>query len=236
MLHCVRYIDILISMKNVISTMLLVTGLMLTGCASQQNVKRTLATDPGLRVLIDPRIQSEHYVEIRRALVESGKFEVVERKDGLEVALDEQNLQFNYGSERFDDREKWAHIGRLMGAAAVISAHAQCHQIQNFFGQWVKACRQNLAVIDARTSQVVAVAKDDNEVPWSATGYMVPDWEKAVTKLVEAYPEYFVPRPNSKELERYRDVSQEEARRARGKQQKQIPIAMIPEGQSQGEE
>src|SRR5271168_1871645 len=100
---------------------LMVAGAVLTGCGGPK-IRRTLETDSMLRVLIDPRIDVANYVEIRRALVQSGKFEVIDRKDGYEAALAEQDLQFRSGmSDRFADRDKWSRIGQMYGAQGIIS-------------------------------------------------------------------------------------------------------------------
>jgi hypothetical protein len=174
---------------------LLVLGLVLvTGCATK--VVRTRENDAMLRVIIDPTIEVSHYVQIRRALVRSGKFEVIDRQDGFAAALNEQELQFRSANEdRFDPSEKWAHIGRMYGARGVITAHADCYQDTNIWGTFKKYCKQELAFIDAYTGRVEFAVQGQNEEKW-VVGYTVPDWDEVVERAVEEYPTYFKPRKN----------------------------------------
>lgn len=189
----------------------------LSGCSSTQ-VKRMKSTDPGLRVLIDPAIPAEHAVEIRRALVESGKFEVVDRREGFEAAIREQNLQYRSGyADRFSDREKWMHIGAMYGAASIVTAHADCYQKKSFWGSLVRECRQNLTFINGRTGVVELAVSDVNSVYWT-TDWLVPDWDKVIAKMIDKYPEFFEPRKIEKPLEKYMDQSEELARREKDKQ------------------
>lgn len=197
----------------------------LTACSSVK-VKRELGTDPGLRVLIDPRIPVEHYVEIQRALVESGKVEVVDRRDGFSMAIAEQDLQARSGyQDRFSDREKWAHIGKMYGAASIVTAHASCYQKQNLWGTFTRYCKQTLFFINGRTGVVEISANGENSMPWTAD-FVAPDWDDTVNSVIAKYPKYFEPRPNSKILETYRDQSEELARRER---EKVAPHPIMPE-------
>jgi hypothetical protein len=190
--------------------------IVLSACSSVK-VKRELATDPGLRVLIDPRIPVEQYVEIQRALVDSGKVEVVDRRDGFTMAIAEQDLQARSGyQDRFSDREKWAHIGKMYGAASIVTAHASCYQKNNLWGTFTRYCKQTLFFINGRTGVIEITANGENSVPWTAE-FVAPDWDDTVASVIKKYPKYFEPRPNSKLLETYRDQSAELAQREREK-------------------
>ena len=184
--------------------------LMMPGCGGK--TVRDLAHDPGLRVFLDPTIPSGQYVLIRRALIQSGKFELVERRD-LNMVIGEQDLQFrSQTSDRFDPREKWAHIGKLLGAAMVITGQADCYEKKNFWGTFKRACRQNLTAIDGVTGQDLVAVENENTRDWTAN-WIFPDWDDTVSLLVKEYPKYFEPRANSPELEEYRNISEERSKR-----------------------
>lgn len=201
-------------MYKVILSVLVLMSVGLVGCGGPQ-VRRTLETDHMLRVLIDPRIDASNYVQIRRALVQSGKFEVVDRRDGFEALIREQDLQFRSSySDRFSDREKWAHIGKAYGAAGIITAHADCYQDKSFWGEYRKYCKQNLSFINGSTGVVEFAVSGLNSEPWVAS-HTVPDWDAVVAKAVDTYPEYFKPRVVKYPLNQYMDQSEELSKRER---------------------
>ena len=200
--------------------LIMVLALVSVGCSSA-TVKRTVETDPQMRVLIDPRIPAGHYTQIRRALVQSGKFEVVDRRDGFEAALREQDLQHRSGyADRFSDREKWAHIGDMYGAGGIVTATAECYQDKNFWGKFTRYCNQSLAMIDGRTGVVMFEVEGKNSIPWTAD-WVTPDWNEVVAKAVQTYPEYFKPRVVKHPLDQYMDQSEEKAKRERAKKETQ---------------
>lgn len=189
----------------------------LSACGGPK-IRRTQETDAMLRVLIDPRIDVANYVEIRRALVQSGKFEVIDRKDGFEAALAEQDLQFRSGmSDRFADREKWGRIGQMYGAQGIISAHAQCYGDMNMWNRYKRTCKQDLAFIDGATGKVEFAVAGENSVDWTGE-FVAPDWNDVVEKFADSYPEYFTPRIVKHPLDTYMDQSEEYSRREREKQ------------------
>jgi hypothetical protein len=201
--------------KFILSLMVLLS---LTACGGP-TVRRTLETDPALRVLLDPRIPVEQYVQIRRALVQSGKFEVVDRRDGFELAIQEQDMQFRSGyADRFSDQEKWAHIGQMYGARGIITAHAECYQDKNFWGSYRRYCKQELAFIDGVTGVVEFAVNGKNDEPW-VVGYTAPDWDDTVAKAVETFPEYFKPRIIKAPLDQYMAQSEERSKRERARNQ-----------------
>lgn len=196
--------------------MLMVSLVLFVGCSSTE-VIRTRENDAMLRVILDPRIEVEHYVQIRQALVESGKFEVIDRRDGFEAAIEEQDLQFRSDYEdRFSDHEKWAHIGRMYGARGIITATAQCYQKQDWKGEYRKYCKQFLTFIDGYTGRVEFAVRGENSEKW-VVGYTTPDWNDVVERAVREYPKYFQVRKTDKILNQYMDQSEELAKRERVK-------------------
>lgn len=205
-------------MKMLMGMVLVLTLASTVGCSSTK-VKRTIESDPQMRVLLDPRIPVGHYVQIRKALVRSGKFEVVDRRDGFEAALREQDLQFRSGySDRFSDREKWAHVGALYGAGAVVTASAECYEERTFWGEFIRSCNQDLAFIDGRTGSVILEVSGKSSTPWTAN-WITPSWDSVVKKVVSEYPEYFQPRVAKHPLVEYMDQSEELSKREKAKRE-----------------
>lgn len=199
-------------MKQLFKIIIVLVGTASIGCSTAK--VRNLETDPELRVFLDPNIETAHYVQIRRALVQSGKFEVVDRNEAFTAAVAEQERQHGLMGRRFSDKEKWAWIGEFYGAAAVITAHAQCFNRHNFWGKWVKTCKQELAFINVSTGKVAMAVNDENSEE-AVVGYSVPDWDGAVKKLVAVYPKYYKPRVIRDPLDTYMDQSEEHAKRER---------------------
>ena len=193
-------------------------SLLVVGCSTAK-VRRHRGNDSLLRIILDPTIPVNHYVQIRRALVESGKFEVIDRRDGFAAAVREQDIQFRSGYQnRFSDQEKWAHIGKMYGARGIITAHAQCYQKKHaLWGDLRRYCKQDLTFIDGVTGKVeFAVTGENNEV-WTAE-WTVPDWDDVVEKAVATYPEYFKAREIEPMLQQYMDQSEEHSKRERASQ------------------
>jgi len=196
----------------------LALSFLVLGCSGPQ-IKRNLETDPVRRIFIDPKIDVAHYTEIRRALVQSGKFEVVDRSEAFEAAFREQELQHAQMGERFSDKEKWSWVGEFYGAAAVIQANVSCYQAKNFWGTYKRYCRQTLSLIDTSTGVVMFSVVGENSIPWTVE-WVVPDWDDVVAKAADAYPEYFKPRIVKEPLRQYIEQSEERAKRER---EKRIP-------------
>lgn len=211
-------------MKKALNSLILLSVVaLLAGCSTK--VVRTQENDSMMRVLIDPRIEVAHYVQIRRALVQTGKFEVIDRRDGFEAAVQEQDLQFRSGyKDRFSDREKWAHIGRMYGARGIITAYASCYQKNSWTGEFRKYCKQELAFIDSYTGRVEFAVRGENSEPW-VVGYSVPDWDDVVERAADEYPQYFKARKIDPLLEQYMNQSEELAKRDAAKQAPKAAVA-----------
>ena len=194
--------------KNKVLPLLLI----LSAC-STTHVRRDLANDPARRVFIDPHgIDPANYVAVRRAIVQTGKFEVVDRAEGFQAAILEQELQHNRMGQNFSDKEKWAWMGEFYGAAAVVHATVQCFEKKNFWGTFKRSCKQDMAFIDASTGVVLFEVDGENDMDWTAN-WVVPDWSEVAQAAVETYPEFFTPRPMGEPLKDYMDQSEERSRR-----------------------
>ncbi len=182
----------------------------IVGCSS--NEKRTRYTDKNMRVMLYPNtISPDHYARIQTALVQSNSFTVIDRSYGLEAIKQEQERIHRNESDRYDDREKFSHWGRLYGVGAVVVAHAQCVNRPNSWrvNELRNYCQQFLNLIDANTGEVVLGVEAENNSELNTA----PDWNEAVEKLIQAYPKYFSPEQVSERLERYKEESKERALR-----------------------
>lgn len=201
-------------MKNLILSMTVATMVVgastLTGCATA----RTKWTDKTMRVMIDPEgIDADHYVRIQQALVESGKWVVVDRSQGYNAIQKEQEREHRNQTDRFLDREKFAHWGKLYGVGGIVVAHAQC-QVRDgwLFKHNYPKCQQYLAIVDSNSGEVISAVKD--EVEGGSYDYeLAPSWDDIVAKLNAAFPGHFEPNRDEKPLRDYKDLSKEEATR-----------------------
>lgn len=209
-------------MKNLMIGMTLAAVIVgvstISGCATA----RTKWTDKTMRVMIDPDgIDANHYVKIQQALVDSGKWVVVDRGMGYNAIQKEQEREHRYETDRFLDREKFAHWGKLYGVGGIVVAHAQC-QVKD---GWIMKknyphCQQYLSIVDTNSGEVIAAVQDEAD-GGSYDYQMAPSWDDIVAKLNNAFPSHFEPNKDEKSLRDYKDLSQEEATRQREELAKQ---------------
>jgi len=206
-------------MKNIITILLIKTPLLLgliatTGCASK--TPRTKWTDPVMRVAIDPfSISAGTYVGIQQALVQTGKWIVVDRASAFEAVKREQERQHLTDSDRFADREKYAIWGRLLGVGGIVTAHKQCSRAWGWFGGRKQNCSLHLAIVSANTAQVLAAVSLKQEAEeWDTE----PEWNDIAYALTKAFPNHFEKNKNHPRLETYKDIAKEEAIRQKEKQ------------------
>lgn len=167
--------------------------IVLAGCSSVKVIRNT-STDPATRVFVYGGVVSPSDVaQIQKKLTLNGnsKFIVVDRGPGWEAAIREQDRQFRAGSEfeRFNDQERFAHLGKMTGAAGVIVPHSSCWQAKNWLGEFRKYCRQTLSFINAVDGRVEYSVEGENSVPW-AIG-RDPDWDEVTTALMDSFPKEF---------------------------------------------
>ncbi len=184
------------------------------GCSS---APRSKWTDKNMRVFLDPdSISEEHFVQIQSALVRSGKFTVVDRAVAMQAIKKEQERLHRNESDRFEDKEKWAHWGKLYGVGSIVVGHAQCQPKGSFWnpGSSMIYCKQHLAMVDSNTGEIFLAVEGENDGPSSKdANYIVPDWNEVVDKLVEAYPKSFEQKNYAGPARVYLQVSEEHAKR-----------------------
>lgn len=185
---------------------------LLTACATSD--PRTKWTDRAMRIMVDPAsIDADNHVLIEQALVESGKWFVVNRSSGFEAIKTEQERLHRGENDRFDDHEKWALWGRLYGVGGVVTAAIQCRKTSQFItGYHYLSCRQFLSIVDANTGEIIASVQAQNK---GDEPDMLPTWNDTVASLNQAFPADFKPSRMSPKLTQYREVAAEEAQRQR---------------------
>ena len=95
-----------------------IVSLVAVGCAS--TTPRDKWSDKNLRVMIDPdSVDAKDYVRIQQAFFKSDKFFVVDRNKGFKAVKKEQNRLHREEVDRYEDREKWAHWGKLYGVCGI---------------------------------------------------------------------------------------------------------------------
>lgn len=190
---------------------ILVVLMSFLGCSSQQ---RTKWTDPAMRVMVDPDgLPAREYIRIVHALKASGKWFVVDRKDGLKAIFKEQRMIHRQYPDKFKDEEKYSIWGRLYGIGGVVIGRADCVRRSGFWSGYTR-CKQNLAIISANSGEVLATAEDDNddaELDRSGDIQIGSDWTDAVNKLNNDFPKNYEPMKYSKEMRQFREEAKEEA-------------------------
>lgn len=188
-------------------------------CSSVQ--KRTKWTDKNMRLMIDPNsLSAESYVAVQTALVKDGTFTIVDRSAGFNAVKREQERTQRSEEDRYADKEKWAHWGKLYGVGAIVVGHATCYRAKPFFSQYnyVARCNQYLSIVNANTGEVIVAVQGQEDSPMLLEdgSFSTPaTWQDITEQLISAYPKYYKPEQYSEGVQKYRDLSEEEAKRQR---------------------
>lgn len=181
----------------------------ITGCASKE--VRTKFSDRRLRVLIDPdSISADHHIKIAAGLMKTGRFIVVDRNAGFLAIKKEQERLHRKEIDRFADREKFAHWGKLYGVGGIVVAYADCHHREGVFTGRYKRCKQQLGIYDANTAELITIAEAESD---GDAGDETVSWDEVSEKLADGYPKYFEKNQDTARLDEYKALSQEEATR-----------------------
>jgi hypothetical protein len=166
--------------------------------------------------MVDPRaFDVQNFIQLEAALASSQKFELVERRDALETALDEQRREFALASQGyFSDSEKYARRGKLYGVDTIVSGRTDCYQAKAWTGTFTRYCRQTLLWIEGSTGKVLFSVTGENSIPWTAE-YIVPDYKETVQAAIDSLPKYFTPQEIHPILESYKQQSAENSKRER---------------------
>jgi hypothetical protein len=176
-------------------------------------------SDKNLRVFIDPtQVDKDNYFKLQKALVASGNFTIMDRADAFKAVEGEQELLHRKQVDRFEDKEKWAHWGKMHGVGAIVVPHNECTRKQSggFFHPGVRdICDQTLSMIDGNTGEIIVMIENQAISEQVDTYYTykgkAPSWDDAVEKLVDAYPKKFSTEMYHPVLQTYQQISKEEA-------------------------
>lgn len=150
---------------------------LLASCASSPKFNWR---DREARLMIDPSgIPSEHYTMIQDALLKSDRFVILKRPSELD-AIAREKAQVNPDLQK----SRWAEWSKKFDVGGIVSAHVQCFQKKNA----EQVCHQYLAIVNAETGGLVAVAEGENDGPVViGAEYIVPDWEEIAGQLVKEF-------------------------------------------------
>ncbi|MGK5088738.1 hypothetical protein WDW86_14365 [Bdellovibrionota bacterium FG-2] len=184
----------------------LLATLVISGCATT----RSKTTDPAHRIFLDSESLNEtSYVNLQATLTKSGKWIVVDRKRGIAAIKNEQDLILSREPERFDNREKYALLGKLHSVGAVVVGHETCNRFYNWLGHMALNCQQYATVIDANTGEVLAAAQSTKK---TGEDMLPPSWDDTVESLNDSFPTEWAENISSK-LEQYRAIAEENAQK-----------------------
>lgn len=198
-----------------VSFILVLASLVLASCSSSE--KRTKFSDKNMRIFLYHRtLKTNDYVRLQSALIKSDVWTVIDRRDGYNASGREQERIHRKDPDRFDDREKWTHIGKFYSVGAIVIGHTQCTYHKSIWkSKPVNRCYQALNLVDATTGEVIVGVDGHNEAQVGEQ----PDWEETVKKLIDVYPKYFTSQAISDRLERYKQESAEHSLRQKERQQ-----------------
>ena len=185
----------------------------LVACSS---APRTKWTDPVMRVMVDgDGLEAKDYVRIVKALKSSGKFVVVDRRDGLRAIQTEQKMIHQDRADQFADHEKYSIWGRLYGVGGIVIGHVQCSVRHTLFGNEYPHCLQYLAVISANSGEVITAVEGENDEAEQYYGdiKIASDWQATTEKLEGEFPKEFTPEMYSQGMKDFRAEAKEEALR-----------------------
>lgn len=192
----------------------LVTALLLPFIVECSSKERTKWTDPAMRVMVDPEgLPARDYIRIVSALKRSGKWFVVDRKDGLRAIFKEQKMIHRDRADQFKDEEKYSIWGRLYGIGGVVIGHVDCTRKTGFFSSHT-TCKQNLAVVSANSGEVLSTSETDNDdavLNYSGDIKIGSDWTDAVSELNNNFPKNYEKLKYSDDMELFREEAKQEA-------------------------
>lgn len=204
-------------MRNILCVIVAIT---LSGCASPPI--RTKWADKNMRVMIDPdSLSADDYIAVQTALVKEGRFMVVDRSSGYKAIKAEQERLHRVEADRYEDKEKWAHWGKMYGVGAIVVGHSQCVRTTKLFSfnPNVYQCKQFLSLVDANSGEVISAVEGLAENPVQGNNFgsesfsKSMDWSRTVADFVDAYPKDYKPQYYSEGVLKYQELSKEEAQR-----------------------
>lgn len=180
----------------------------LAGCSTA----RTKFNDPVMRLIVAPEgLNEENYTKVSLALMNTGKFRILDRGLGYEALKNEQDRQHKNESDRYESTEKWALYAKLHGAGGVALATQVCQRSNSFWTDiYYLKCIQIIRIINASTSEIISIVENKVEGKAGECSLGV-SWEETAWKLADSFPEQFEKNKDSDELNAYRKIAEESA-------------------------
>lgn len=198
------------------------TCAILAACSTVE--KRTKWSDKTMRIMIDPdSVRIDDYVRLQHALVESGKWTVVDRAIGFKAVKLEQDREHLEERGRYEDAQKWAMWGKMYGVGGIVVANAQCQTE----GTWLThtpylKCLQTLTLVDSNTAEVIVSVSQFKEGEPNQK-YIAPSWDDIVYSMNTSYPKDFKSVQYVERLQNYMKDAAEAA-----KKDEPAPKSVIP--------
>lgn len=163
-------------------------ALSFVGCASvpttRDNIKQR-------RVFIDESTDPDTTMLVKQALWQSGKWFVVDRDRGLNALKNEQERQ------GLSNEEKYAELGKLFGAGAVVIPSDRCVRMSGIISLPHYVCDQFLTVVDSSTGEVLVSVRNKAE---GGSDELRPNWDETVEKMEKSFPKTWEPVDYGKHL------------------------------------
>ena len=199
--------------------MRLIFSILFLAACSSKPVTTPLAREnhPLLRVIVDDRVSSVVYNQVTVALMQSGRYEVLERQAGYAASVRETDRVFKNEPDKFDPEEKWLWYSKYRGGRGLIIPSMECvTRYNNWNGDYRRSCKQFISLVDGMTSRVIAAVSDEQ----TSSEQTTPEWTTIVEKLNESLPEH-VEELEIKHSDWVRPYRMESARRAKEAEDKQ---------------
>lgn len=143
---------------------------------------------------IDPRnISDAEQIRLQKALKENGNFRVVDRGEGFQASVNEQDLTQVKMADRFQDDHKAAKWKHLHGADLIIRESHKCsYQYFPFIIlSWHQDCDVTLQLVDSSTGEVIAIGEDNEMWIDIRAKEFEGNYADAVDDLVDNIPDNF---------------------------------------------
>lgn len=170
---------------------------LLSACATV----RTRSSDPVMRIAVDNQsISLGSYARLEKALVDSGKFIVVDRAMGFKAIVHEQEME--HTTTRFGENEKYSLWAKLYGVGGIVVATEQCYQKGSIWGAIYSHCTLNLTLVNATTGEIMAVSEGND----TTRPQIAPEWADTVENLIDTYPKVFASKEDLNQTIKYGDT------------------------------
>lgn len=160
---------IFIEGKYMNKSILLLISLVVSGCASTPSLTRWNAPEMRVAVLGNEYLPTEWLEAVQGSLIETNRFHVVDRGTAMRAIFAEQDMTNTSHAERFDDSEKFAQLGKLLGVGGVIRVSSNCTWKYGWGGSSWEECRTALTLFSTSTGIAISsasVVQNKQDINW----------------------------------------------------------------------